>query len=198
LGVAEGFSGLGVPSVFSGFGVVSGGFPGFSPWAGFSFTLGVGLGLGVDIALGVGVGFGVGVDLGVGLGLGVGVALAGEGVVAARSDSGTGVPEGLCVPRRGVGVDSGAGAGVAAGLCFFEPNSHWKNERFFGFGVGSGADSELTTGDGVAAASPGFVEGLLDGFSSLAGSAGLFSSGFLSPALMEELGVLCASDASWA
>lgn len=200
LGVAEGFSATGVTPGFSGVGVVSGGFPAFWADTGFSVGFGVGVALGVGVGFGVGVALGVAAGFGVGVGRGEGVVLAGLGVVSACSASGAGDEEGLCVPRRGVGVatGSGAGVGVALGLCFFEPNSHSKKERFLGFGVGSACTSELTDGDGVAAGLPGFVAGLVEGFSLLPAFAGLFSSGFFSPVVAEAAGVPCVGAVSWA
>ena len=74
--------------------------------------------------------------------------------VDARTASGAGVPVGLRwgLCGRGVGVGVGvAGTGVALG--FRRPKRRWKNESFFGLGVGVGAtiaDSFAVVAAGVS------------------------------------------------
>jgi hypothetical protein len=194
LGVGVAFSGFGVGVALSGFGVV-GGFsglgvgvvgtlPGFSSWPGFSVVLGVGVAFGGRVGLGVGVAL---------PGLGVGVVPT----FAGCSDSERGVLEGLeglCVPRFEEGVAVGTGVGVTAGVAL-RPKSQSKKERFFGFGVGSGAVSGLTNGAGVLAALV-FGVRVKCGFSPL--PVVEVSSGLFSPAAVEVDDGLSAGETSWA
>jgi hypothetical protein len=187
----EVFSGFGVAVGFSGFGVASG-LPGLAL-----------VGLGVGVAFGVGVGLGVGVALPAGVALGVGVVLPDFGVESAATPSGVPVglraPVLLCGVAPGLGVlTSEVGAGVAAGF-FLEPKSQPKND-FCGLGVGSAAASPLGGVAGVEAVD-GFdaAAAVLDGFAPLSEAAGLFSSGFLSPEVVEAAAIrLSAGDTSWA
>ena len=96
----------------------------------------------------------------------------------------------LCGVAPGLGVDSGAGVGVPADFCFcfFEPNSQSMNDRFFGLGVASAFSGLAKVGAAV-----------LDGFAPPSEAAGLLSSGFFSPAVVEAAAMrLSTGETSWA